>query len=111
MLSKMIKGIILLILLGLLFMVGTCVYANFIQKPDLGIPELPEPKDAGYSVHIKNTGGLLLTNDIEIFGEDEGSKIYVLHGYWELSGQDFIFRDQDIVLNENIFGKITIRGR
>ena len=111
MLSKMIKIIILVVLLGILFLVGTCVYANFIQKPDLGIPELPDAQDAGYSVHIKNTGGLLLTNDIEIFGEEEGSRVYLLHGYWELSGQDFVFRDRDLVLNESIFGKITVRGR
>ena len=111
MVSTILKWVILIIMLGLLFMVGTCVYANFIREPDLGIPELPDTQDAQYSVHIKNTGGLLLSSNIDRYGEDIGNRVFILHGYWELSGQDFIYRDQDIVLNEQIFGQITVRAR
>ena len=64
-------------------------------------------KDAPFAIVCNKCGSM----DIEIIGEDEGSRVILLHGYWELSGQDFIFRDRDIVLNESIFGKITIRGR
>lgn len=111
MFGKIFKGVLLLMLLGLLFLIGTCVYANFIVKPDLGIPGQPDESEAGYSVYVKNTGGLLFTNDIEIHGTVEGSRIIVLHGYWELSGQDFLYRAHDLMLDEKIFGIITVRGR
>lgn len=105
----MIKWIALIVLIVLLAWAGLCAYS--IVNPDTGLPDMPEPDEAQYSVHIKNTGGMLLTNNYETHGYQEGARVYVIHGYWELSGKDFKFRDRDIVLDETIFGEITVRRR
>lgn len=112
MLSKIIKiGLICLILLGILYF-GACVYDNFFGKHSPpGAIEMPGANEATYSLTIKNTGGLIFTNKYEQFGEKPGERIYVLHGYWELIGQEFRYNEKDLVMNEKIFGEITLKRR
>ena len=105
----MIKWILLVIFIASLAYLGLCVYS--VVNPATGLPDMPEADEAQYSVQIKNTGGVILTNDYETHGYQVGARVYVLHGYWEMSGKDFRFRDRDIVLDEAIFGEIDIRRR
>ena len=105
----MIKWILLVIFLALIAWIGLAVYA--FVNPDTGLPDMPEADEAQYSVQIKNTGGMILTNEYETHGYQVGARVYVLRGYWEMSGKDFKFRDRDVVLDEAIFGEIDIRRR
>ena len=112
MLSRIIKiGLICLILLGILYF-GACVYDNFFGKHTLaGAVEMPDAIEAAYSLTIKNTGGLIFTSKYEEFGEKPGERIYVLHGYWELIGQEFRYHERDLIMNEQIFGEIILKRR
>lgn len=111
MLSTMLKIIALVLILIGVGWFGACLYSNFISEPDTGLPEMPSAEDAAYGVHIENTGNLLLTNDYEVHGEKEGSRVVVLHGFWQISGNNFKFASSDLILSESVFGKITIRRR
>lgn len=107
MLSKMIKVVILVALLGGLAYAGACIYGNFFTQSNVGDGlKLPSAEKAAYAVHIKNTGNLLLTNSFEQHGS-----VYILHGYFEIVGQGFKYREGDIILDEQIFGEITVRRR
>lgn len=112
MLSKLIKLTILITLVGVLaFVIGPCIYFNLIQKPDTGVPDMPSKEDAAYSFSIENTGGLIFSNKYEQQGQVEGSRVFILHGFWEMSGKNFKYVDGDIMLDEAIFGKITVSRR
>lgn len=111
MLSNIIKvGVIIFIVLGLLWS-GTCIYGNFIAQPDDGMPDMPKTEEATHSFIIKNTGGLLLATDFEVFGDEVGKRTIVLKGFWEVRGKDFKFIDETIPLDENHFGVILIKRR
>jgi len=111
MLSTIIKLIILVVMILAIAWGGICAYSNFFAEEDTGMPKMPKAEDARFGVHIENTGNLLLTNDYEVDGEEIGSRVFVLHDFWEVSGNSFKFRPGEIVLSEKIFGKITIRRR
>ena len=89
---------------------GACVYANFIDKPE-GQLDMPKASKAAYSVYIKNTSGLLLTNEYETKGTEVGSRIFTLHGFWEVRGSKFVYKKADVILDEAVFGEITVRRR
>ena len=105
-------GFLLVIVAGTVY-VGMAIYANFFQKPSNSIEELklPDKADAAYSVAIKNTGGLMLTSTYEQFGQEAGSRTFVLHGVWERTGQDFVYHKADFTLDEKIWGIITVKRR
>jgi len=114
--SGVIKTIILVIVLIVILVilalvVGPCAYYAWFDKPDTGVPEMPCKEDASHSFYIENTGGLILASDYEVLGGDVGSRVFVLHGFWELRGKDFKFVDGEVVLNEAIFGEITVKRR
>ena len=110
MLSTIIKGVILVAVLVFLVWLGACVYSNFIAQPAVQM-DAPDSSKAAYSVYIKNTGGLILTDDYETNGTEVGSRIFLLHGFWEVKGQKFSYKATDLILNEAIFGEITVRRR
>lgn len=112
MLSTIIKVFILVVIVAVLgFVVGPCIYYGFIHKPDTGRAEMPCKEDATHSFYIENTGGLILSSDFEEQGAGIGSRIFILHGFWEMRGQDFKFIEGDIILDEGIFGEITVKKR
>lgn len=112
MLKKILGFGILVVLIAAVVYGGMAVYANFIQKPGNGADlKLPDKDKAQYSVMVKNTGGLMLTNNYEQFGQTVGSRVFVLHGFWERTGQDFIYRKADLPLDEKIWGIIVITRR
>jgi len=106
-----IGGVLVLVLIVVIGWVGLNVWSCVMDKPTTGQPDMPEVKEASHSVYIENTGNLLLTNDYEVMGDEAGSRVFILHGFWELTGQDFKYKSGDIVLDENIFGEITIKRR
>ena len=111
MLSTVIKLIILVILLALVAWIALSVYSCFNRTTDTGLPDMPDPEEVTYSVYVENSGNLLLTDDYEVHGVEVGKRIFILHSFWELSGQKFKFKNADIVLDEAIFGVITIKRR
>lgn len=102
--SKLVKLIILVVVVCGAVYFGITLYANFTASD--GKIDLPKYADAKYTVTIENTGGFYLTNKYELIG-----KSYILHGFFELSGRDFKYRDRDLVLNQAIYGPINIRTR
>ena len=110
MLSKIFMVIILVIIIVVIAWVGLSVYSCFARQ-DVGMPDMPDQEEASYSLYIKNTGNLILTNEYEMHGAEVGSRIFILHSFWELRGQKFIYKDTEIILNEAIFGEITIKRR
>ncbi len=111
MLSAVIKIIILVTMVLTIAWGGLCVYSNFIAEPDTGLPKMPEAEEAAYGVHIENTGNLILTNDYEVHGDKVGNRVFILNHYWEISGNNFKYRQHVLILEEKVFGKITIRRR
>lgn len=94
-------------MIGLVAYSATCAYANFIApNPTTGAStlKLPDVKTAQYSVEY--AGNVLFTSSYEVFG-----KVTVLHGYWEIVGRDFKYRSRDMILDEALFGKITVKKR
>lgn len=107
---KIIKVIILVVMIALLAYGGLCVYANCI-KTDSSRLEMPSAEEAPFSFLVENTGTLILTDEYEQFGDTAGSRKYILHSYWELVGMEFKYRENDIVLSEQVFGEITVKRR
>jgi hypothetical protein len=106
---RIIKWGMLVIFVGIAAYSATCAYANFIAPGGSSatpILKFPEVKTAQYSVTIENTGNVLFTSSYEQYG-----KVYVLHGYFELVGREFKYRNRDIILDEAIFGKVTVAKR
>lgn len=107
---RVIKVIILIVMIGMLAYGGLCVYANCIAKDPTRL-EMPTEEEAPYSFLVENTGTLILTDEYEQFGDTAGSRKYILHGYWEMVGMEFQYRESDIILQEQVFGEITVRQR
>lgn len=105
------KVVFVIVIIAVLGYGSVVVYFNFIHEPDTGRPDMPDEKEATHSLYIENTGGLILTSDYEQHGEVVGSRIFVLHGFWDIRGDKFQFVEGDIILNEAIFGEITVKRR
>ena len=99
----MIVGLVILIVY-----IGACVYGNYFA--DDGSIKLPSIKNAPYSLIVRNTATVILTDEHEVVGE-EGSRVFTLYGYWELVGGEFEYVDSTIILHEEVFGKINIKRR
>ena len=109
--GTIIKVIILGALLLLIAYVGLVIYSCATDQGDTSQPEMPKSDEAAYSVYIENTGNLILTDDYEVHGSEVGSRVFILHGFWELTGQDFKYKEGGIILQEAVFGEITVRRR
>lgn len=97
-------GVICLIIVGVAY-VGACAYVNFIQIQP-GEYKLPKVENAQYEILIHNTRNVLYSNNYETVGPEIS-----LQGYWELVDNKYRFNKENIVLNREIFGKITVRKR
>jgi hypothetical protein len=112
-LMRIVKGIILIVVLLAIVGVAGYVALSFISScmGPSNMPDIPEADEAAYSVTIENTGKLIMTDDYEVMGSEVGSRVFILHGYWEFMGQDFKYKEGDIIMDEAVFGKITLRRR
>lgn len=108
MFKKIIKFGILAVVVLVIVYFGVTLYANFTggTSSQAGAIKLPKVEEATYSVLINNTGNLLFTSNYEMFG-----KVYVLHGFWEMSGPGYTFRNRNLSLDPGIFGTITVKPR
>lgn len=113
MLTRIIKLIVIVFLIGGVAYGGLCVYANIQGIASWSQPTIPDSSKASYSVKIKATNNTLLTNEVEIIGSDVGSRIITLRGFWQMGdeGSSFKYNKNDITLDESIFGEIVIRRR
>ena len=109
----LVKIIATIALIGMIGYVGACAYGNWIAKepPTNDQPQLPDVNDAAYSLYVVNTGTVLFTDDFEQYGELVGERTYVLHGYFEQSGTGFVYKDTDMILQEQLFGEINLKRR
>jgi len=111
MLGKGFKLIILIVfIIGVVYL-GACVFGNTCGNQGGGTVDTPDENKARYSVYVENTGNIIFTNSYKQYGSVAGKRIYRVYGYWEIQGNDFKFKDSDIILDESIFGIITIRER
>ena len=99
----MVVGVVIFIVY-----IGACVYGNYFV--DDGSTKFPSVKNAPYSLIVRNTATVILTDEHEVIGE-EGSRIFTLYGYWELVGSEFKYVDSTIILHEEVFGVINIKRR
>lgn len=111
MVGTIIKWIILLVLLAGIAYVGLVVWTCNVGPGNPNEPDIPQVDEAGYSVYIENTGNLIMTNDYELIGSEVGKRVFILHGFWEMRGQEFVYKDSKLVLDEGIFGEITVKRR
>ena len=106
----MLKVIVLIVVVVAVGYGAFCCFA--ILNPQTGLPNMPDQGEAQFRVYINNTGNILYTDDYTQYGFEEGKRVFILHGYWELSGKDFKYRDRNSPpLDEAIFGEITIKRR
>ena len=111
MLGTIIKWIILLLLLVGLAYVVLVIWTCNVGPNNPNQADIPKVDEAAYSVYIENTGNLILTDDYEAIGNEVGKRVFILHGFWEMRGQEFVYKDSELVLDEGIFGEITIKRR
>lgn len=111
MLGTIIKVIILVVILGVIAYGGLVVWSCLAGQNNPNQQDIPKVNEASHSVYIKNTGNLIFTDDYELIGSEVGSRIFILHGFWEMRGQEFVYKDTELVLDEGIFGEITVRRR
>jgi len=104
-------GKVFFIILIVIMVAGVAWVVLAFLPHDTGGTDLPDMKKATHTFYIENTGGLILASDFEQHGDTVGARLFALHGFWELEGQKFVYRDTDIVLNEAIFGEITVTRR
>ena len=111
MLGTIIKWIILLAILAGLAYVVLIIWTCNVGPTNPDQPDIPKVEEAAFTIYIENTGNLIMTDDYELIGSEVGSRIFILHGFWEMRGQEFVYKDTELVLDEGIFGEIIVKRR
>lgn len=111
MVGKILQWIILLVILAVLVYIGLVIWTCNVGPTNPNQPDIPKADEAAYTVYIENTGNLIMTDDYELIGSEVGKRVFILHGFWEMRGQEFVFKDSELVLDEGIFGEITLKRR
>ena len=88
---------------------GITIWGNLAPAP--GEIKMPDSKEAQYSLTVKNTGTVVLSNAVEVMGEKVGARTYILQGYWELQGSKFVWKSGQLVMSEKVFGEVTMKKR
>ena len=109
--KALIATALIIVIAGLVFVVGPCAYYNFIKSPESGQPDMPDIQAATHEFYIENTGGLYLSSDYKQYGTVVGKRLFILNGFWQISGNKFKSYDGTVPLDENIFGEITVNRR
>ncbi len=102
-----LKIVILIILLAALMWVGTCAYANIVERLGNNSPKMPEIDKARYTVIVRSIGETYLTNKYTKLSDTQ----YILHGYWEVKNKKYRFHAIDLLLDEYYFGDILVERR
>jgi hypothetical protein len=102
------------ILIAIGIMIAAYIFVPMLSaacyNPNAG-PDMPNESKATHSFYIKNTGGLVLSSDFEQHGQEVGSRVFILNGFWEVRGNKFKFVPGVIIIDEGIFGEITVKRR
>lgn len=110
--KMIIRILVIILMIGFIAYFGMCVYSNFFSpEATAGQYDMPSSKEAAYSLLVKNTATVILTDDCEVFGSDIGSRTFYLTGYWELRGSKFEYVDATLSLPEQVFGEIIMKRR
>ena len=108
MLNALIKVIIIIILLlGLAYGGITIISCANYGKVD-GEIKMPSERRASHTIYFENTGGMILADD---FIEDQAAGVITVNGYWEISGDRYVYKDNNITIDEAIFGPVTVKPR
>jgi hypothetical protein len=102
-----LKIVILIILLAALVWVGTCAYANIVERLGDNSPKMPSLEKARYTVTVRSIGETYLTNKYTRLSDTQ----VILHGYWEIKDNKYRYHDIDLPLDEYYFGDIVIERR
>lgn len=91
--------------------VGSCAYINFINPTNTNAKgdSLPNLKEAPYQVTIQNTHSVYFTPAYDRYGRN--NEVVILHGYWEMVGKEYVYRNIEKPLDESKFGPIEVRIR
>jgi len=113
MIKRIILVMMLIVVAAIIGWLGLSVYSCACgqQNMNQGQSGVPDKEEATYSLRIENTKGLVMTSDCEVYGDKVGSRVFVLEGFWEMRGQKFIYKDAELILDEAIFGEITLKRR
>ena len=106
--TKNVIAVLLLIVLVLgIAYAAACIIGN-VQMVSGNEYNTPDADEARYWLKIRNTGNVLMTNNLERQGD-----ILILDGYWELDkkGKKFKYKDSQLSLDQSIFGKIEVIDR
>ncbi len=107
---------ILLIVFGIIaaVVIGASVWANVAEgRTTSNLPDMPAISKAQYTVKIKVTGEVLLTDkyDTEKSLEAPSKQVYTLHGFYRLVDNKWQWAKVDIFLDEFYWGDIKIEKR
>jgi len=100
----LIKGIVLIVLLAVIGYIGLVFYSCTIGNP--GNVGAPSADEAAYIITVENTGRIFLTSDYKKI-----DTTYTMNGYWVFEGKKFEFKNKEYLLDETIFGEVTVRRR
>lgn len=106
MLNGLIKVIIIIILLLGLVYGAITIYSCATYNNVDGEIKMPSERRATHTIYFENTGGMILAKD---FTEADG--VITVDGYWEISGTQYVYKDNTIKIDEAIFGTVTIKPR
>lgn len=108
---RILQVLAIIVLIIVIAYFGMCIYGNVKNddyNPDIG---MPSKGDAKYSLIVRNTATVILTDEYEVFGSVVGNRTYYLTNYWELKGAEFVYRDSSVTLPESVFGQIDVKRR
>ena len=114
---KIPKALVSIIMIALvcvvLFFVAVQVKACVQSNDELtGGIKTPNATRATHSFFIVNTGRSLLASDYDQYIDLQGDKVYILHGFWTVDGDRYVFTETDSPpLDEGDFGKIVVKKR
>jgi hypothetical protein len=97
-------------IVAVLVWLGLGIYSSISSSNQSKGPELPKMDQAKYAFTVSNSGTVFLSNNYEQFGQAEGARTFLLHGFWDVngSGKDFKWNKGDLPLDEKVWGKISI---
>jgi hypothetical protein len=98
------KLLVILFIVGIFGYIGIAIFANC--QAGMGVYNIPKPSEAPYQVEIKNTGNVLFADNYDTQGG-----VITIDGYWQLTDDKFKFIDNELKLDQAIFGTITVRRR
>jgi len=105
--------LLILVVCVVLFFSAVQIQACVQSNNDLtGGIKAPNESKATHSFFIVNTGRSLLASDFDQYIDIQGDKVYILHGFWSLEGDKYVYTETDSPpLDEGDFGRIIVKKR